>query len=78
MQNVNVQILGGIMSNNGARMMQVQYANDAKMRKIYYLGIKDAFESYNLQGKCKGKKIRRHKKKLEVGHKNFIMSLDIQ
>ena len=54
MQNVNVQILGGIMSNNGARMMQVQYANDAKMRKdIYLLGIKDAFESYNLQGKCK-------------------------
>ena len=43
------------MSNNGARMMQVQYANDAKMRKIYYLGIKYAFESYNLQGKCKGK-----------------------
>ena len=44
------------MSNNGARMMQVQYANDAKMRKIYYLGIKDVFESYNLQGKCKGNK----------------------
>ena len=45
------------MSNNGAHMMQVQYANDAKMRKILdiYLGIKYAFESYNLQGKCKGK-----------------------